>query len=107
LRKNGVKFSFHQSIEEVLGKVDILYMTRIQKERFNSDTIRCQNNLRLSNPSILSKAKKNLKILHPLPRLDEIDTSIDTTPHAYYFEQAENGLYVRQALLSLILKRGK
>jgi len=107
LRKNGVKFSFHQSIEEVLGKVDILYMTRIQKERFNSDAIRCQNNLRLLNPSILSKAKKNLKILHPLPRLDEIDTSIDATPHAYYFEQAENGLYVRQALLSLILKRGK
>lgn len=107
LRKKGVKFSFHQSIEEVIGKVDILYMTRIQKERFDSDMIRDPNTLMLSSPSALSKAKKNLKVLHPLPRLKEIDVSIDTTPYAYYFEQAENGLYVRQALLSLILKGGK
>ncbi len=52
---------------------------------------------------MLKKAKKNLKILHPLPRVNEIEPSIDRTSHAYYFQQAENGLYVRMALLSLIL----
>lgn len=104
LRKQGVKFSFHNTIEEVIGKVDILYMTRIQRERMDPLLAGKKNMLTLSSAAMLEKAKKNLKILHPLPRLDEIDSSIDLTPFAHYFEQAENGLYVRQALLSLILK---
>ena len=100
LRRRGVKFSFHTTLNEVLPKADILYMTRIQKERMGD--MELENTCRLHH-SQLHKAKPNLKILHPLPRVDEIDPAIDATPHAYYFEQAENGLYIRMALLALLL----
>lgn len=103
LKKQGVKFSFHRTIEEVLGKADILYMTRIQSERLNpSEREKFQGALVLTE-GMLAKAKKNLKVLHPLPRVNEIEVAVDQTSHAYYFQQAENGLYVRMALLSLIL----
>lgn len=105
MRKKGVKFSFHQSIEEVIDKVDILYMTRIQKERFDPETYERVKDLYILKESMLEAAKKNLRILHPLPRVNEIHSEVDKTPHAYYFEQAENGLYVRQALLSLVLDK--
>lgn len=101
LKKQGIKFSFHRTIEEVLGKVDILYMTRIQNERLLPAS-KCKETLILTE-SMLTKAKNNLKILHPLPRLSEIEATVDKTPHSHYFQQAENGLYVRMALLSLIL----
>ena len=104
LRKQGVRFSFHRTIEEVIGKVDIFYMTRIQKERMGETAYEETKNLyRLTLP-LLEHAKKNLKILHALPRVNEIDTAIDATPFAYYFQQAENGIYMRQALLASILK---
>lgn len=104
LREKGIKFSFHQNMEEVLSKVDILYMTRIQQERFLShDDYQSLKNSCLLKMAHLKKAKKNLKIFHALPRINEIETEIDHTSHAYYFEQAKNGLYVRQALLGLIL----
>ncbi len=103
LKKQGVKFSFHRSIEDVLGKVDILYMTRLQKERCGAAVYEeCKDSYTLRE-EMLKKAKKNLRILHPLPRLNEIEIAVDKTPFAYYFQQAENGLYVRMALLSLIL----
>jgi aspartate carbamoyltransferase catalytic subunit len=103
LKKQGVKFSFHRTIEEVLGKADILFMTRIQKERFDiSDYEKCKDAYILKE-GMLKEAKKNLKILHPMPRVNEIEIAVDKTPFAYYFQQAENGLYVRMALLSLIL----
>lgn len=106
LRKRGIKFSFHRALEEVMGKIDILYMTRLQKERFGKTV----NETGLLDAyqlkeEMLSSAKKNLKIFHPLPRLNEIDPRIDDTPYAYYFAQAANGLYVRQALLSLLLDK--
>ncbi len=102
LRRKGIKFSFHRTIEEILPKVDILYMTRFQKERFQSgEELPEPITLRSSS---LTQAKKNLKILHPLPRVDEIETAIDSSPHAYYFQQAANGLFVRQALLALLLE---
>lgn len=102
LRLKGIVYSHHQTIEEVIDRVDILYMTRLQKERF------IDNSQDLAHPCklqfhMLSKARPNLKILHPLPRVDEIATEIDQTNHAYYFQQAANGLYVRQAILSLLL----
>ncbi len=103
LRKKGIKFSFHSSIEEVLPKVDLLYMTRIQKERFSElDSFK--------NPCLLKKrhlenVKPNFRILHPLPRVDEIEVAIDATPYAYYFEQAAHGIPVRLALLALMLGR--
>lgn len=103
LRDCGVPFSCHESIEEVIRKVDILYMTRIQEERFvdKMEYEKVKGCFRLSE-KLLSGAKEGLKIFHPLPRLTEIPPSIDKMPHAYYFEQAHNGLYVRAALLNLI-----
>lgn len=103
LKHEGIRFSCHQSIEEIIDKVDIIYMTRIQQERFtSSEQLRYQENLLLTT-SLLTKVKPNLKIMHPLPRISEIDTAVDKTPFAYYFEQAANGVYVRQALLTLLL----
>jgi aspartate carbamoyltransferase catalytic subunit len=84
--------------------MDILYMTRIQKERF-SDPVeyeRTKNSYILMN-SMLGNAKPNLRVLHPLPRVNEINEDVDSNPKAYYFEQALNGVFVRQAILTLIL----
>lgn len=103
LKKAGVRFSFHQSLEEVIPKIDILYFTRIQKERFADAEFQAIKNKYVLTADLLRNAKPNLKILHPLPRVDEIETSVDHTPHAHYFEQAANGVCVRQALLTLLL----
>ncbi|HSW67712.1 MAG TPA: hypothetical protein VLH16_03955, partial [Bacteroidales bacterium] len=83
---------------------DIIYMTRIQKERFSDpmEYERVKNSYILTS-DLLSASRQNTRILHPLPRVNEIDINVDSTPQAYYFEQALNGVYVRQALLSLIL----
>lgn len=103
LKKAGVRFSFHHSIEEVIPKVDVLYMTRIQQERFSEAEYQQIRKQYILTPDMLKKAKPNLKVLHPLPRVNEIEIGVDKTPYANYFEQAANGLYVRQALLSLML----
>ena len=100
LRKAGVKFSYHHSMEEVLPKLDVLYMTRLQKERHKHDV---KTPISLTKQQ-LTKAKTDLRILHPLPRLQELDPSLDTTPNAAYFTQAKNGLFVRQALLLRMLE---
>jgi aspartate carbamoyltransferase catalytic subunit len=105
LKKQSVRFSFHQTIEEVISKVDILYATRIQQERFNETEYQLIKNQFVLTPAMLTKAKPHLKILHPLPRVNEIDIAIDNTPHAHYFAQAANGVCVRQALLSLLLNK--
>lgn len=102
LKKAGIRFSFHQDLNEVVNKVDVLYMTRIQQERFVPHYIHHKNGIVL-NAGMLKSAKPNLKVLHPLPRVDEIAPDVDKTDFAYYFQQARNGLYVRQALLSLLL----
>lgn len=104
LKKQGIKFSFHRTIEEVIGKADILYMTRIQKERFDPASYLHHKGMYILNASHLHNVKKNLRILHPLPRVDEIDRALDTSPHAYYFTQAENGIYVREAILAQVVK---
>ena len=79
---------------------DILYMTRVQRERFTDlDEYERVKDRYLLKRAMLSKAKPNMKILHPLPRVNEIEYSIDDTPYAYYFQQARNGLYARQAIL--------
>jgi aspartate carbamoyltransferase catalytic subunit len=103
LKKHGVRFSFHQALEEVIPKVDILYLTRIQQERFSEAEYQLVKNNYILTTEHLKKAKSHLKILHPLPRLNEIDISVDKTPFAHYFTQAANGVYVRQALLALLL----
>ncbi len=98
--------TYHQYTEmnEVIPQVDILYMTRIQKERF-SDPIeyeRVKDAYILRLP-MLESAKENMKVLHPLPRVNEIDEDVDSSPQAYYFQQARNGVFVRMALLASIL----
>lgn len=104
LKKKGVKFSFHTQIEEIIPKVDILYLSRIQKERFPEGNIDFKNSCVLKKKH-LDKAKSNLRILHALPRVDEMEESIDETDYAYYFEQAANGVPIRMALLALLLGR--
>ncbi len=103
LQKKGIKFSFHQSIEDIIQKVDILYMTRLQQERCSALEQQTLGEHYTLNPAILKKAKASLKILHPLPRVHEIPASVDNTPFAHYFEQAANGVWIRQALLTLLL----
>lgn len=104
LREKGLKYSEHKEIEEVIDKVDIVYMTRIQKERFPdiSDYERVKSVYVLTR-DMLANVKPNFKILHPLPRINEISTDVDDTPYAVYFQQARNGIFVRQALLALVL----
>ncbi len=104
LRKSDTSISFHESLEEVIPEIDILYMTRIQKERFVYESVDFENPclLKLSH---LAKAKDNLRILHPLPRMDEIEVNIDNTPYAYYFQQMGNGVPVRMAVLALLLNK--
>jgi aspartate carbamoyltransferase catalytic subunit len=102
LRDNGVKYSYHQSLKEVLPKCDILYMTRFQRERYGAGFDKPIKSCKVGMND-LEKAKASLRILHPLPRVDEIERAVDSTPHAYYFQQAENGIYIRQALLALLL----
>jgi len=103
LDEKGIIWSRHDTIEEVVPQLDILYMTRVQKERLDPSeyaNVKAQFILRASD---LAHARENMKVLHPLPRIDEIDTDVDSTPHAWYFQQAGNGIYARQALLALVL----
>ena len=103
LDSKGVSYSSHKSIEEVVDSLDVLYMTRVQKERFDEVEYRHINSAFLLNADMLNNVRSNLKVLHPLPRVDEIHKNVDDTPYAYYFQQAENGVYARQALLALLL----
>lgn len=102
LRKKGIKFSFHSHLEDVMPKIDIFYMTRIQKERFEWDSKNYLNQCKLKK-NHLEKVKPHFRILHPMPRIDELEESIDATPYAFYFQQAALALPVRMALLSLYL----
>jgi len=103
LEEAGIAFSTHASIEEVVPELDILYMTRVQKERFDESEYAHMKSAYILSADTLKTARPNLKVLHPLPRVDEITTDVDKTPHAYYFQQAENGVYAREALLALVL----
>jgi len=100
-KDNGIKYHEYKEFDaDVISGADILYMTRVQKERF-SDLMEYERvkDAYLLKKDMLVKARPNMKILHPLPRVNEIEYSIDDTPYAYYFQQAQNGLYARQALI--------
>ncbi len=104
IKNNNLEYTQHTDLEEVIPDVDIIYMTRIQRERF-ADPLeyeRVKNSYVLKN-NMLNNSKDNLKVMHPLPRVNEISEDVDTNPKAYYFQQALNGVYVRQALLASIL----
>ncbi len=103
LDEQGIEYATYNSIEEVVPEIDILYMTRVQKERFDETEYQHMKAGYILSAASLSDAKSNLKVLHPLPRVDEITTDVDSTPYAYYFQQAENGVYAREALLALVL----
>lgn len=103
LEEQGIRYSVHETIEEVIPSIDILYMTRVQKERFDETEYQHMKASYILSLETLDGAKDNLKILHPLPRVDEITTDVDATSYAYYFQQAENGVYAREALLALVL----
>ncbi len=92
------------AMEEEIADADILYMTRVQKERF-SDLMEYERvkNVYILRNSMLSKAKPNMKIMHPLPRVNEIAYDVDSNPHAYYIQQAQNGLYAREAIFCYCL----
>lgn len=100
----GLKYYEHTDFTDIISKADIIYMTRVQRERF-SDPIEYEKvkNVYVLHNSMLKNTKPNLKILHPLPRVNEIHLDVDENPKAYYFEQTLNGVYVRQAILCSIL----
>jgi aspartate carbamoyltransferase catalytic subunit len=104
IKERNLEYFQSTDLKDVIPKVDILYMTRIQKERFSDplDYEKVKNAYVLRN-SMLDGSKPNLKIMHPLPRVNEITTDVDDNPKAYYFTQALNGVFVRQALLASIL----
>ena len=104
LKKNNIEFIETQDIEEYIDKLDILYMTRVQKERFfnEADYIRLKDYYILTLDK-LKNAKEDLAILHPLPRVNEISTEVDDDPRACYFKQVEYGRYIRMALILKLL----
>lgn len=105
LEEKGITYSLHDNIEAVLPKLDILYITRVQKERLDPSEYANVKAQFILTSHELAAAKSGMKVLHPLPRIDEITTDVDKTSHAYYFQQAGNGIYARQALLALILNK--
>jgi aspartate carbamoyltransferase catalytic subunit len=103
LEEQGISFEYLETLDEAIQKVDILYMTRVQKERFDpTEYMHIASNYVLK-ANMLASAKPNMKVMHPLPRVDEIHPDVDSTHFAYYFQQAENGVYAREALLALVM----
>lgn len=104
LNEKHIPYRETTELEKYLNDTDILYMTRIQQERF-TDPVEYEKvkNVYSLNKSMLSSVRNNMRILHPLPRLQEIATDVDDTPYASYFKQAENGMYVRMAIISYLL----
>jgi aspartate carbamoyltransferase catalytic subunit len=100
----GIKYYEHTDFTDIISKADIIYMTRVQRERF-SDPIEYEKvkNVYVLRNSMLKNTKPNMRILHPLPRVNEIHIDVDKSPKAYYFEQALNGVFTRQAILCSLL----
>ena len=103
LDAHGTKWQILANLEDAIEWADILYMTRVQRERFDAEEfVKIQGKFNL-HANLLTNAKANLRVLHPLPRVDEIAPDVDNTQYAYYFEQATNGVYARMAMLALLL----
>lgn len=100
----GLTQSEHQDLDDVLGETDILYVTRIQKERFTEpEAYEAVKDSYIITPEIMARAQANMVLMHPLPRVGEISMELDSDPRAAYFRQMEYGVYVRMALLALVL----
>lgn len=104
IKKAGLEYHQYTDIMDIMPIADILYMTRIQGERF-PDPLEYEKvkNLYILENSMLETSKDTMRVLHPLPRVNEITEDVDDNPKAYYFQQAKNGVYVRQALIAAIL----
>ena len=103
--KHVIRYTEHRDFnEDVIADADIIYMTRVQRERF-TDLMEYEKvkNVYILHRSMLAKTKDNVKVLHPLPRVNEIATDVDDSDKAYYFQQAKNGLYARQAIICDVL----
>ena len=107
VKNKGVEQSEHNDINEVLDKTDVLYVTRVQKERFNKLTRKWEDyeGSYVIDAKLLAKAKSDVIVMHPLPRVSEISPDLDSDPRTAYFRQMENGMYVRMALLAMIFNR--
>ena len=104
-KENSIKYVEHTAFnEKIIADADIIYMTRVQKERF-SDLMEYERvkNVYILRADMLKSTKENMKILHPLPRVNEIAYDVDEDPHAYYIQQAQNGLYAREAIICDVL----
>ena len=101
LKDQGIRYFEHREFTDIISEADIIYMTRVQKERF-SDPIEYEKvkNVYILRNSMLKNTKPNVKILHPLPRVNEIHTDVDKNAKAYYFDQARNGVFTREAIIS-------
>jgi aspartate carbamoyltransferase catalytic subunit len=104
LMASGVEYELETDLSSVIGRVDVVYMTRVQKERFPSETeyLAVQGRYQL-DPALLARMRNDAVIMHPLPRVGEIHPEVDADPRAAYFRQARNGVYIRMALLDLLL----
>ncbi len=105
LSRNGVYFEERDDLIEVVREVDVVYQTRIQRERFG-DRTRDYESARgryIIDTKVMEALSDNARVMHPLPRVDEIDPAVDVDPRAAYFRQAHNGLYIRMALLKMVL----
>ena len=104
LKKNNIPYIQEQNLERVIGDLDILYMTRVQRERFfnEEDYLRLKDSYILT-PEKLKKARKDLCVMHPLPRVNEISVAVDQDPRACYFKQVLNGKFMREALILMLL----
>lgn len=100
LKELNIPYYEHTELNDVINEADILYMTRVQRERF-ADPLEYEKvkNVYILRNAMLNKTRENMRILHPLPRVNEIDVDVDENPKAYYFEQARNGVFARQAIL--------
>jgi aspartate carbamoyltransferase len=104
LNQRGVPQTEHRALDDVLSETDVLYVTRVQKERFeNPDEYESVKNAYVITPETMQRAKPNMVLMHPLPRVNEIAIEVDDDPRAAYFRQMEYGLYVRMALLAMVL----
>ena len=108
LKENNVEYEEVEKLEDVMPQLDILYMTRVQRERFfNEDEYLRMKNFYILNKEKMALAKEDMYVLHPLPRVNEISVEVDDDPRAAYFKQVQYGVYVRMALILTLLGLNK
>ena len=108
LKENNVEYEEVEKLEDVMPQLDILYMTRVQRERFfNEDEYLRMKDFYILNKEKMTLAKEDMYVLHPLPRVNEISVEVDDDPRAAYFKQVQYGVYVRMALILTLLGLNK